>query len=117
MTDECTIIRVTATATDPETGEVVVTGSVTIYDGPCRVQEQGGQGRDAATASDQSQIVHYRTLQLPVSTSDGILAGDQVTITASTNDPDLAGRTFVVRDEAAKSEATARRLGVEEITA
>jgi hypothetical protein len=115
MVDACTITRVTATTTDRDTGQPSETVS-TIYTGPCRVQELFGFSRDLAAAPDQPQLARYRVLQLPVITSEDVRAGDQVIITGCVNDPDLVGLAMVVRDQSGKSEATARRVGIEEIT-
>src|SRR5688572_3077792 len=113
MTDACTITRVTGTNTDRRTGDPNET-TATIYTGPCRVQELFGFARETAPA--QTQLARYRILQLPVATSEGVRAGDEVVIDSSVNDPDLVGVRMRVRDQSAKSEATARRIGIEEIT-
>jgi len=115
MIDTCSIVRVTGTTTDPDTGEVTEMTS-SVYSGACRVQEMMGFSRDAGPAPDQPVLARYRIVQLPVAASQDVRAGDRVTITASVNDPDLVGLVMVVRDQAAKSEATSRRIGVEEIT-
>lgn len=115
MIDACTITRVTGSTTDRVT--LVRTPTTdTIYTGRCRVQEIFSFSRETSPTPDQPILARYRVLQLPVVGSEGIQAGDDVTITASVHDPDLVGRLFKVRDESAKSEATARRIGVEEIT-
>lgn len=108
MTDACTITRVTATR--PTTVEV------TVYSGACRVQEIFGFARETNPSPDQQRLARYRVLQLPVATSEDVRVGDLVTITTAVNDPDLVGVAMIVRDQSAKSEATARRIGIEEIT-
>ena len=113
--DTCLIQRQTGDTTHPTTGVVTPTYS-TIYSGPCRVQEPGGYARDITTAPDQPQLAPHRVLHLPVTTSTGVRVGDRVTISACVNDPDLVNVVMIVRDQAAKSEATARRLGVEQVT-
>lgn len=115
MIDACEITRVTGTTTGRTTGERTENRS-TIYDGPCRVQEIFGFSRETAPTPDKPVLARYRVVQLPVVGSEGIEVGDDVEITASVNDLDLVGRHFVVRDQSAKSEATSRRIGVEEIT-
>lgn len=114
MTDTCTIVRVTQTATSETTGAVTETTSQQ-YSGPCRVQERGGYPRDITTAPDQPQLAIPRELQLPVGTSTSVQAGDRVTITAAPNDPALVGVVAWLRGQPAKSEATARRFHMEEI--
>jgi len=115
MAAACTIVAVTGTTTNPTTG-VVTEETTTVYSGPCRIQELMGFSRDASASPDQAVLARYRVLQLPVTTSAGVRAGMRVTITTAVNDPDLVGAVMVVRDQSAKSEATSRRVGVEEIT-
>jgi len=113
MADTCVIRRRTGETTDDLTGAVTPTYSV-VYSGKCRIQQRiDGQRVEAGEAST---VVQRRELQLPVATSTGVLHGDEATITACVNDPALAGRMFVLRDEHSKSEATARRMTCEEPT-
>jgi hypothetical protein len=123
MTDACTVRRETSSTTDRDTGQptpvytqiypAAATGDTT---GPCRVQEIFGFARDTSPSPDQSQLARYRILQLPVTTSLDVRVGDLVTVTACVNDPDLVDVVMVVRDQSGKSEATSRRLGIEEMT-
>ncbi len=106
MVDACTITRVTGHTTDPDTGVQTPT-TATVYTGACRVQQRTPGGARPADAGME--------LQLPNSAT-GIAVGDTAVITASVNDGDLLGREFRVRELAHKSEATARRIGVEEVT-
>lgn len=115
MVDTCRITRVTSSTTDRETGERTV-GRTTIYEGPYRMQELTAFSREADPAPDQSVLARYRVLQLPVATSTGIQIGDDVELLTSTNDPDMVGQALKVRDQSAKSEATSRRVGVEQVT-
>jgi hypothetical protein len=114
MTDACRITRVTAATTDPDTGVQSPT-TATVYEGACRLQERETQARPE-NPGDQYALMRHRELQLPVATSGGVRQGDQVVMTACTQDPDVVGRPMVIREQAGKSEATARRLGVEEQT-
>lgn len=115
LTDACTIARVTGTDTNPITGVVTET-EVSVYTGPCRVQEVVPFVRETSPAPAQHLLGTPRVLQLPVATSLDVKSGDIVTITACTNDPDLVGRRMAVRGQKGKSEATSRRLDVEEMT-
>lgn len=119
MVDRCTIVRVTATSTDAA-GRVLETVE-DVYpllggDGRCRVQETFGFSRETRPSQDQNVLARYRVLQLPVEESTGVRVGDRVTITACVNDPDLVDVVMLVRDQSGKTEATSRRVGVEEIT-
>lgn len=114
MVDTCRITRVTGTVTDPDTG-VVTPGYTTIYEGVCRVQQRSASDARPADAGEAYLVLLRLELQLPNSAT-GIAVGDTATITASVNDADLVDREFRVRELAHKSEATARRLGVEEVT-
>jgi uncharacterized protein DUF6093 len=115
MIDACTIDRITGTETDPTTGARTETAA-TVYSGPCRLQEIFGFSRDTQPSPDQSQLARYRVLQLPVTTSEDVRVGDRVTVTGCVHDPDMVGARFIVRDQSGKTEATSRRVGVEEIT-
>lgn len=114
MVDTCRITRVTSVVTDPDTGMQIPT-TATVYEGVCRVQQRTSGGARPADAGEAYLLMLAMELQLPNSAT-GIVVGDVATITASVNDPDLVGRQFRVRELAHKSEATARRLGVEEVT-
>ena len=113
MVDTCRITRVTGTTTDPDTG-VVTPGYTLIYEGVCRVQQRTASARPA-DAGEAYQLLLGLELQLPVAAT-GIEVSDVAAITASANDADLVGREFRVRELAHKTEATARRIGVEEVT-
>lgn len=115
MVDACTITRVSSDTMDPTTKVVTKTTS-TIYSGPCRVQELLAFARDSSPTPVDPALMRYRTLQLPVETSESILRGDLVTITACVHDPDLVGKAMYIRDLSGKTEATARRIGIEEVT-
>lgn len=114
MADTCRITRVTGTVTDPDTG-VQEVGYTLIYEGVCRVQQRSASGARPADAGEAYLLMLRLELQLPNSAT-GIAVGDTATITACVNDADLVVREFRVRELAHKSEATARRLGVEEVT-
>lgn len=114
MTDACVVRRKTGTVTDPVTGKITPTYT-TVYTGKCRIQQATANPGDT-TAGDAELLMVPRVLSLPVASSLGLRAGDEVEMTASAHDPDLPGRRFVVRGEFAKSHATARRLGIEEVT-
>lgn len=115
MADACTIQRASGSGTtNPITG-VGSPSDATLYTGPCRVQQQAAIARPHEVGEDKVWLVRF-DLQLPMATSAGLAVGDRVTITASVNDPDLVNRVFEVNELAHKSEATARRVGVIEVT-
>lgn len=116
MTDTCTITRATASTTNTTTGAVTPT-TTQVYAGVCRIQ-QSNRGANSATRDSGPAVVLIvvSELHLPVAASAGIRAGDIATITASVNDADLVGRRLSISAESAKTDATARRFGVEEVT-
>lgn len=115
MADACVIRREnTSDTTDPVTG-VGTTSYTTLYTGQCRVQQQAVIARPHDVGEDKVWVVRF-DLQLPVATTAGLQVGDQVTITAAVNDPDLVNRVFTVNELAHKSEATSRRIGIVEVT-
>lgn len=85
----------------------------TIYEGPGRLRAANTQSRNA-DAGDQAFSESRYTLSLPMAGSAGIEKGDVVECVADPSDPDLAGRRFVVAWPTAESDATARRIPVEE---
>lgn len=114
MVDTCTVTRAGSGTTDDLTGEVTSTPT-TVYAGRCKVQQAAAMGQ-RVDAGEASTVLLRLEVHLPVAGSEDVRRGDLVTITASANDPALMGKTFRVHDQAAKSFATARRLGVEEVT-
>jgi len=114
MTDTCTVKRETGTSTNTTTGVITPTYAQ-IYSGPCRLQDARATARPEDAGEARRLMVH-RELQLPVTTSTGILADDIVTIVTCINDPDMVGKIFRIREEAGKSEASSRRLGIEGMT-
>jgi len=113
--DTCTITRVLATQTNPQTGEVTKSYT-TIYSGACRVQASAGP----ASPADVGQAARHErqaTLQVPVAGTSDIRIDDRATITACPNDPDLVGRFFHITGLLDASHKTARRLAMEELLA
>lgn len=113
MVDECVIRRRTGETTDPESGEITPTYA-DVYSGRCRVQQTSAQAAQEDAGEDYQLLLRLE-VHLPMSVI-GLEAGDEVAITSSVHDPDLPGRTFLIRDLAHKSHATARRVGVTERT-
>lgn len=113
MVDTCTIRRRTGETTDPQTGEITPTWSPLLYDGKCRFQHRDGRA-EQADAGEAYVLLQRTEVQLPVA-AIGIDVGDEITCTAS-RDPDLVGRAFLVHDLAYRSDATTRRLQVQERT-
>jgi hypothetical protein len=112
MVDACTIRRQTGTTSDDFSGtDTPVWASV--YSGKCRVQQGIAQAAEQ-DAGEDFQLELRLIVQLPIA-AVGFEISDEVTITVS-QDPDLVGRVFLVRDLFHKTDATARRLGVTERT-
>lgn len=113
MVDACTITRQTGTSTDLQTAVVTPT-IATIYAGKCRVQ---GHSPSMARPETVGAAYVFQTpfvLQVPMSVTD-VRVNDIVTITASVLDPDLPGRTYWVKELAAKTHMTSRRFGIIEV--
>lgn len=113
MVDTCTIRRSVRQTTDPFSGEAVDTFDE-LYDGKCRLQ-QGSAEAQQADVGENYVLLQRVTVQLPVNVT-GIQVGDQITVTAAGRDPDLVGRVFLVRDLFIKTDATSRRVHVQERT-
>lgn len=112
MVDTCTIRRKVGEETDPHSG-VVTPVYTTLYAGKCRVQRVGSA--TPAQPGEAYLLMLRLEVQLPMSVA-GLAVADEVRIDSAPLDPDLAGRTFRVRDLFHKTHATMRRLGVEEVT-
>lgn len=113
MVDTCVITYITSTSTDDLTG-LVTDQRATRYTGPCRIQAPAAQGQRDDVGEVTVTVLRLQ-LQLPTVGSEAVDRGDQVVVTASV-DPALLGRTWVVRDLAHKTHATARRMTIEEVT-
>jgi hypothetical protein len=113
MVDTCTIRRKTGETTDPDTGHTTPTYA-TVYSGKCRFQ-QGDPQATRQDAGEASLLMLAMTVQVPMSVV-GVQAEDEVLPTATAYDPDLLGRTFLVKALHHKTHATSRRLGLEERT-
>lgn len=113
MTDTCVIEEPGAPTTG--TDATVTVNYTTVYAGKCRLQQHDGVAT-IAESGEANLLMVRRILMLPVAASEGVRMGHRVTMTDCVADPDALGRTFYVRDEQAKSHATARRLGIEEAT-
>jgi hypothetical protein len=110
MEDTCTITREGNRVLNETTGQYTVE-TTTIYTGPCRLVVPPRHPKDVA-AVGQVEVVEMARLDLPVSTTAGVMDGDVATFTASL-DPNLVGRKFLLRGYGAQSQATARRFFVE----
>lgn len=112
MMDACTVEHQTGGTTDDLTGVVTPMWS-TVYSGPCRIT-MSGEG-SATDGGEVTVAVLSLELHLPIEGTGTIVHNDRVTVTAALNDTELVGRTFRVSSKQIKSEATARRISIEEI--
>lgn len=111
--DTCTSRRQTGTAYDDTTGVTTPTW-LALYAGPCRMKQPNASA-SSTTAGEAAVLLQSPEVHLPMS-ADLLRPGDEITITASLNDPASAGRVFLVREVPAHANATARRYGVIERT-
>lgn len=125
MTDTCTITRAgigkgpfnEATGQyDPPPRTEVYGPSTAPHFGKCRLQIKSIVANASDnTAGDRRAIVQESELQLPVSGTDDIAIGDTAEMLTSVNDPALVERVYTIAARHQKSQATARRLRVEEV--
>lgn len=116
MVDACTIRRRLDDTDAAETGEVTKHYlSPDPYTGKCRVQAARALAQEREAGEDFLLMLRLE-VQLPVEQTAGLEVNDELTVTASVNDPDLVGRTFLVHDLFHKTEATSRRIQVTERT-
>lgn len=121
MTDTCIITRVdpnaAATVPDPVTLVIPPRARITVYSGPCRVQVTSVIANSTSSdAGERSTTVQGSELQLPVAGTGDVSVTDVAKITASAHDAELVDREFTIVARHEKSQATARRLRVIEVT-
>jgi hypothetical protein len=110
MVDTCTIKRPTGmSGTDP----VTETYAAAHYTGACRVVTREVDAITPDAGEREATVLRLR-VDLPATTSD-VRVGDVVTVTASTYDAQLVGRSFRVVAPFHGSQKTARRVPVEEM--
>lgn len=114
MVDACLIERATGAPTRDDFSGTVTDVYAPVYTGRCRMQQEQVQAERHDVGEDDV-LLQRQQLQLPMAVL-GLQVGDRVTITASLSDPDLAGRVFLVRDLAHKTDASSRRVTVTERT-
>lgn len=117
MRDQCTITRASLGNGDwnPETGQYHPRPSVTVYTGKCRIQIVSENSTDT-DAGGREWSTQASVIQLPVLASTEVAVNDVVKVTACDNDPSLIDREFTIAGRHGKSQATARRLRMEEVT-
>lgn len=115
MADTCSIVRVTGQVEGP--GGVITPTTTTVYTGKCRmmVRTRERLGGSWVEAGEAQVIASRLELQLPVSAPE-VLEGDRVTMTVSTLDPVMQGKTYVVRDAMVKTHLVHRRVTVMEVS-
>ena len=112
--DTCRITRPGPNVWDEAT--LTYTPSTTpVYEGKCRLLNPY-RAPTTASSPGQAQTVQLARLSLPVLTSLGIKEGDIVEYLTSESDPDLPGTKFKVIGGAHQSDATARRVPIEEVS-
>ena len=125
MLDTVLVTRVTGESTlDPETDERIDPPRVTVYGpdiaphfGKRRVQVASVlAGSTESSSGERAGTVQEATLQLPVTGSEGVAIGHVAEILTCVSDDALVGRFLTVTALHAKSQATARRLRVTEVT-
>lgn len=126
MTDTCTITRA-GTGKGPwneSTGQYDPPARVTVYGpsiaphfGKCRLQIQSiTNAASGSSSGDRTVTTQGDVLQLPVSETGHIVVNDVARMNVVVQDPDLVDHEFTVRGRHGKSQATSRRLPVEEVT-
>jgi hypothetical protein len=114
MRDTCRIERANpGGTTDPETG-YPTQAVTTVYEGRCEFQQDDVQAQRQDVGEDYVLLQRIE-LKVPMAVA-GLEVNDRVTCLTSAHDPDLPGRTFLVRDLFHKSFGTARRVRLRERT-
>jgi hypothetical protein len=113
MVDTCSIRRSTGEVTDDYSGVITPTFE-SLYEGKCRLQQSQAEAQPM-NVGEAYVLIQKIELQLPISVV-GLQVGDEVTIISAKNDQDLVGLVFLLRDFPRKTDATARRVLVQEKT-
>jgi len=112
MTETVTV-GVTASVFDDATGKYVDTLTV-HYNGPARIKYPSMVVSEK-TPVGQVLASQDVTLHLPVGLASAVRTGDTVTVTYSTVDDDLVGRTYRIKALAQAGQVSASRFPVESI--
>lgn len=115
MRDTCRITRAGEKVWDEASMTYKPAAPQTVYEGKCGLLNPYRAPTTASTPG-QVQTVQLARLSLPVEESLGVKEGDKVEYLTSESDPDLPGTHFTVAGGAHQSDATARRLPVEEVS-
>lgn len=119
MVDTCVVTRpgVGTVTFDNTDGQYTYPVRVTVYAGKCRIQVTSLIANSSSPQSGERQTtIQGSELQLPVAGTDTVSVNDVIEITAAPNDAALVGRKFTVVARHEKTQATSRRLRVEEAT-
>lgn len=116
MVDACRITRgpYEPGTFDPDTGTWTPAAETAIYEGKCEAQVADAIVARPLVVGDTKIVVIRLIVKIPVAVV-GVRINDEVVITTSINDADLAGKRYRVLSTHIKTYATARRLHVEEI--
>lgn len=122
MLDTCTITRVDPDAIrgpiDPATNQYPPLPRITVYSGKCKLQDKSVIAASTAGDSGERAVVTQGSeLQLPVIESADVAINDIAHMDTCVNDPSLTGHEYTIAARHGKSQATARRLRVIEVTA
>jgi len=113
MTDTVVVTRRSdVPVTDPETSQVTYP-TVTIHDGPGRVQSRDIEGQDFTDAGAPVMVMAFQA-QVPVRVP--LQKDDLIEVVASESDPLMVGRKFRVDSVPRKTHATKTVANVEEAT-
>lgn len=118
MTDTCIITRA-GQGKGPwneATGQYDPPADVTIYSGKCRLQIKSVANASDSNAGDRQATVQEAEWQGPVLGTETVAINDVIKMQTCVLDPSLEDREFTVKGRHGKSQATTRRLRVEEVT-
>lgn len=110
MCDTCELRQPDVLVLDENTGQYVKSPGPLIATTRCKIQSKQVT---APEAGDRLVVVARLEAHIPMSVAE-VAPDDLVTVTVSTNDPQLQGRRFRIVSQVHESYMTARRLVVEE---
>jgi hypothetical protein len=114
LVDTCRIEHLSGTSTNGTTGVVTKTYTI-VYSGQCRIQAATANWAGPTEVGEAALRLAAAELQLPVHGSENILIDDRVTILTCANDTELVGRIYSVTGPSHKSQATTRKIPLQEV--
>lgn len=118
FTEECTITEPATRAWSEAANDYVETAGATVYAGACQVKAENVQVREVDAGEREVGVVAW-SVHLPIThamyDTATVGRGQSVTVTTSTADAGLVGKSFTVLAGGTSGQVTTRRVPVAEV--